>query len=269
LLILITVLCIWLGIKVNDARRQRQAITAILNAGGTFFYDYQSRIGPSGNADDIRSFDPNAPSPGPGWLRKLVGDDYFSNVVAVDLYERTISESDFKKLPNLRAIVNLDLIKTKLETENGTRALDNRDLALLCGLTELRVLSIRDAKIDGDGLSHLSKLKHLWYLDLGQTRVDDQAMLHIGKMTNLGSLMLDETSVTDIGLSNLAHHAQLEEWLSLADTRVTDDGLTHLQKMQRLKFLLLQGTEVTQKGVRKLKRFMPNTGISMGSSNKR
>ncbi len=41
LLIAITVLCIWLGFKVNAARRQHEVVQAILQAGGTVAYDYQ------------------------------------------------------------------------------------------------------------------------------------------------------------------------------------------------------------------------------------
>ena len=32
LLVVMTVLCVWLGIKVNAARRQKEALTAVLNA---------------------------------------------------------------------------------------------------------------------------------------------------------------------------------------------------------------------------------------------
>ena len=42
LLIFLTVLCVWLGFQVNAARRQHAAVQAILQAGGTVAYDYQT-----------------------------------------------------------------------------------------------------------------------------------------------------------------------------------------------------------------------------------
>ena len=41
LLLLIAVLCVWLGIQVNAARRQREAVAAIQSAGGSVVYDYE------------------------------------------------------------------------------------------------------------------------------------------------------------------------------------------------------------------------------------
>ena len=41
LLVVVTVLCVWLGFKVNAARRQKEAVEAILKAGGQVSYDYQ------------------------------------------------------------------------------------------------------------------------------------------------------------------------------------------------------------------------------------
>jgi len=39
LLLLIAALCVWLGIQVNAARRQKDAVAAILNTGGAVHYD--------------------------------------------------------------------------------------------------------------------------------------------------------------------------------------------------------------------------------------
>ena len=48
LFIVVTLLCVWLGIQVNAARRQREAVTAILNIGGKFSFDYQRTAAPAG-----------------------------------------------------------------------------------------------------------------------------------------------------------------------------------------------------------------------------
>ena len=65
----------WLETEMKQARKQRAAVDWIEKAGGSVFYDYQPD--PSG---DI----PAAKPPGPAWLRKLLGDDYFADVTSVE-----------------------------------------------------------------------------------------------------------------------------------------------------------------------------------------
>src|SRR6185437_11305871 len=78
LFVLTTVFAVWLGVVVNRAREQREAVKAIEALGGTVAYDW-----------DEFPFDPFASDKrhtphGPAWLRWLIGDDYFQNAIAVD-----------------------------------------------------------------------------------------------------------------------------------------------------------------------------------------
>ncbi len=77
LLILMTVICIWLGIIVKRARDQQEAVEFIKENGATVTYDYQFDGTGNGN--------PNAMPPGPAWLRRIIGDDFFVNVIVVEL----------------------------------------------------------------------------------------------------------------------------------------------------------------------------------------
>ena len=74
LLVVMTVLCVWLGWKVNAARRQKEAVDAILKAGGTAIYDFQEVV-PKSRPTDI-AFDPNAVPWEPHWLDTLIGRDF-------------------------------------------------------------------------------------------------------------------------------------------------------------------------------------------------
>jgi hypothetical protein len=69
LVLLVSIGLSWLGIKMNQARRQREVVKAILEAGGAVYYDYEYKQ--SGNPEP----------PAPAWLRKLFGDDLFRDVV--------------------------------------------------------------------------------------------------------------------------------------------------------------------------------------------
>ena len=62
LMVLVTVLCVWLAIKVNAARRRADVVAAIQKA-GTVWFDYQLVPAKAGNGINVGSglsVDPNA-----------------------------------------------------------------------------------------------------------------------------------------------------------------------------------------------------------------
>jgi hypothetical protein len=87
-LILLTVGCIWLGWKVERARRQREAVKAIEAIGGVVQYDWQGDIGSwavwySGGNYESRFVPADKVLRVPAWLRQSLGDDFFQRVNAV------------------------------------------------------------------------------------------------------------------------------------------------------------------------------------------
>src|SRR5262245_15433970 len=77
----------WLGVKVRQAQQQREAVKAIQNLGALEVrYDYQ--MTPDGKFDNVTL------PPGPVWLRKLLGDDAFANVVLVILADSEVTDAD-------------------------------------------------------------------------------------------------------------------------------------------------------------------------------
>src|SRR5262245_39529566 len=80
LLILVTAFCVWLGIKVNHARRQQAAVQKVEELGGLVYYDYECRDVPG---EDLGSVDPSAQLRAPQWLLNRLGQDYFATVVKV------------------------------------------------------------------------------------------------------------------------------------------------------------------------------------------
>ena len=53
LMVVVTVFCIWMGITAKRARLQKQAVEAVLEAGGRIIYEHQET---------------NSDPPGPEWL---------------------------------------------------------------------------------------------------------------------------------------------------------------------------------------------------------
>ncbi|MBI3468975.1 MAG: hypothetical protein HY000_38725 [Planctomycetes bacterium] len=227
LLIVMLVIGVSLGLLVNRARRQREATSAILKAGGSVLYDYQKIA----DASKPNGFNPKAAPPGPDWLRNLVGAESFQEVVNVSLRDQPITDEDLEELEKLPKLEGLDLTNTQV-TSAG--------LVHLAGLTTLRSLGLWNTQVDDAGLQHIAHLHRLWQLNLDGTRVTDAGLMYLGGLTNL------------------------EEWLGLADTEVTDAGLEHLTGLTKLRNLNLRLTKVTEAGVQKLHRSLPKTHISYG-----
>jgi hypothetical protein len=176
----------WLGMKVRAKQREREAVKAIDNSAGYFAYGYQLDAGRNRVAPV---------PPGPAWLRKLVGDDFFADVEVIGCGHRQLSDKDLSHLRVLPGVKELEL--------GG------------CELTDAGL-----AQIEG-----LSRLKNLW---LYHTLITDTGLVHLEGLTSLESLDLRYTKVTDAGLSHLHKLTRLKQ-ISLVGTKVTDGGVEELQ----------------------------------------
>ena len=102
-LVVLTAFAVWRGVVIHRAREQREAVKAIEAAGGIVRYDWQydsfraRRDGVS--FDSPLSNSMREPS-GPLWIRRIVGDEFFQQVWAVQI-PRARSMSEFPALnPN-------------------------------------------------------------------------------------------------------------------------------------------------------------------------
>src|SRR5690606_28637527 len=78
-LIVVTIFCVWLGWHIHGARRQREAVAAIRDAGGEVRYSYQVKYRQPSTGK----------SPIPQVLRRALGDDFFHSVVVVELDKKS------------------------------------------------------------------------------------------------------------------------------------------------------------------------------------
>lgn len=132
LLISICIICIWIGWLSESARNQRLATHSILRERGIVKYDYELRGA-------------NAP-PGPPWLRRRLGDDYFCTAIEVtfNLQPWTVTDDGLKHICRLPHLKSLELQRTQV-TDVG--------LAKLRELTSLRSLNLERTPITGAALS--------------------------------------------------------------------------------------------------------------------
>ena len=211
----------WLATEMKAAREQKAVVEWIRKAGGPVVYDY--RIDPSGNPM------PGAEPPVLAWLRKVLGDNLFMNVMRV--YFQDNSEV----------------------TDAGLEYLE--------GLTQLQSLNLSDTKVTDTGLEHLKGLTQLQKLWLHDTKVSDAGLEYLKGLTQLQSLNLSDTNVSDTGLEHLKGLTRLL-YLGLNNTKVSDAGLEHLKGLSQLQGLSLDSTQVSDAGVKKLQQALPKCQIT-------
>jgi hypothetical protein len=104
LFIVLTALAVWLGVLVNRAHRQRDAVKAIEALGGIAYYDWQVIAIQEGRT-------PRPPEP--AWLWRLIGNDFFGEVNVVYLAanandSQSADDKVLRSIPYLRRLPKVD-----------------------------------------------------------------------------------------------------------------------------------------------------------------
>lgn len=249
LLLAVTLFGIWLGIEVNRANRQKVAVARIHDLLGIADYDYQR----DKNGNRIADAQPR----GPKWLLKWIGEDYFCQVVIVDLsYDShrrrelglSVSDDSLRCLESLPAVHTLEIGHAQRVTDAG--------LIHLRSLKKLRMLYLYDTSITGAGFVHLKRLPSLKGLQLNRTPLTSEGISNLAQLTGLEGLVLAETPLNDADLAALEPLTRLKR-LQLHKTNITDAGLAHLERLVNLEQLTLPAEGVSVEGLRQLQLKLP------------
>ena len=233
-----------LGWFLLSVRIQREAVEAIVRAGGTVRYSGQA---PNGGLTWSRT------GWWPPWLVGYLGPDYFYTVVYVYISPHG-SEADMVHIGRLHGLQEL--------WAGSSPGVTDRSLANIKGLTKLRVLSIQNCVVTDDGLVYLKDLKNLQTLYLANTSVTDAGLVHLRGLSSLMRLDLRNTlQVRDAGLVYLRDMTNLSE-LFLNGSSVTDAGLSHLKCLRGLTYVRLDDMGVSRSAVQELRRALPNAAVS-------
>ncbi len=250
LLVLVTVLCIWLGFVVSRAQRQRRTVEKIRRSDphSTAYYDYQKE-------------DPAALR-GPEWLRRWLGDDYFQHVVSVSIYlsHGDVTPDDLANLPELKQLFSVRMPLT----DDGMRT--------IARLQKLEWLAIYSDEFTDRGLEQLSSLTELEYLSVSSDQITGEGLLPLAALPNLRMLTLRSNSISPRGLETVAQLANLET-LHINSDSLTDECLEALSGMKGLTGLLITGKNgaanappgVTDEGLRHIARLSNLEGLSINS----
>jgi hypothetical protein len=136
---------------MQQAKRQKEAVEAIVKAGGWVRYEYQNPF------SGVRS------PPYPAWLRKLLGDDLFNGVVLAGV----VGDSELKHLDKLPQLREVSIVDTAI-TDAGVKQLK--------GLPQIRTLLVQGNQVTDVELEHLEELFQLEELILSGTKVTDDGI---------------------------------------------------------------------------------------------
>ena len=214
ILVLVALVAVAISLFVFRSRVQEmeRSVQAIRDRGGFVRYDYELDSSGENVAD--------AQPPGPRWVRKLLGEHCFADVV----YVRCSSGTDAE----LKAIGRLSHLQE----------------------AHLQGVHLLDSETTDAGLAHLKSLSRLNFLDLSRTRITDAGLEHLRELTQLQHLILTSTEITDTGLERLKTLTQLRT-LDIAYTHVTDAGLKHIEDFKHIVTLGLNGI-ITDAGLKSI-----------------
>jgi hypothetical protein len=182
----------WVAVKMGQARKQKEAVGVVIKLGGQVVYDYgQYSAGrPIIAITGVKSLDSS-------WLRKVLGDDFFSDVTYINASNSMVTNADVDYLKGLK-------------------------VSPIC-------LCLNNTHISDAGLERLKDMNRLKELQISNTQVTDAGLESMKGLNQLQRLYISGTKITNAGLVHLIGLNQLR-YLDLKNTQVTDAGVAKLQK---------------------------------------
>jgi Leucine Rich repeat len=243
-MLLVLIVAGGMGWEVKLARDQKTAAEAIRAYGGEVIYDYEMVNG--------------VPTPGrepaaPRWLRSWLGEDFFREVVVVNLCrdadEVPTSESsparDAEVASRLRGLPGVTLLAIR-----GAQASD-ATIVHIRGMRRLEILQVNVAPdLTDAGAETIGSLPSLKHLVVTGSRLTDRGLEQIAGLPRLESLYYRQNHATDRGLEAISRSGRLRV-LHFGDNRgeVTDAGVESLARLKDLEVLNLRGTQMTDRGL--------------------
>src|SRR5262249_32746039 len=145
---------------------QRDAVAAIVRAGGSVKYDWEVKDGRP---------NPRGKPVWPKWLVDHLGPDYFAHVAVAELAQGGVDE----QMVPVEKLRHLDTLVLRKSSITGA------GLAHLERLADLRRLAIFYSQVSEGGMEHLGRLPRLESLSFRGTNIGDAGLAHLRGLTHL------------------------------------------------------------------------------------
>lgn len=253
-------LAFWTGVY-QRVRDQKTANARVLDLGGKTKFRQTRRVWP--------------------WVQKLVGDDFFQEIIAIDLDKTLVTDADLELLGKLRGMRSLSLKGFSLSDPERTLAynpnllpsqISSAGIRRLGNLERLKLLNMSWTKIDDGVVPTLCQMRSLQEVDLSYTAVSGAGLLRLREelpACKLRGSFLDFSSGIDPdpdsmrwkeitrAMWSLGRCGQMK-LLILAGTPLTDSHLAELDhRLGNVEVIDLRRTKVTRAGVEELQRVLP------------
>lgn len=180
-MLLVLAFCVWLGLRINQARRQEALVRHIMSSPRNMvWYEHEFDA-----ADKLIR---NPAPPAPAWARTIAGEHFFLRPRMVSLIE--YDEAQFRAALELGGIEMLNLA-------NAT----DQHFAQLQSLTNLKAIDASSPFITRKGLADLAKLRQLEHIAVSSAWITDEDLKLLAPLKNLKHLNIDDTQVTGDGVS--------------------------------------------------------------------
>jgi hypothetical protein len=299
--VVLTLLCVGLGWQLKRAHRQREAVQAIQEYGGSVLYDFEFDAVRGAGKADARPWAPQ-------WVLDAVGIDFFHRVASVNLawsldasgkqrFNQDVSPDAIGCLANLPHVRQLAMqghqaTDAYMEYVAQLRELEtlyifprrsapggqivyprvtDAGIALLTGSKKLRSVHIDEAPLTDESLRTFGGLPRLERLVLqgAANAFTDDGLKHLKNSAHLRELNFSggygATEFTDAGLAQLTALHKLET-VSLRGGAITDRGLDSLSTLPRLKQVHIAGNGMTDDGVARFRAKLPNAVCTVAAS---
>jgi hypothetical protein len=142
-----------------------------------------------------------------GRLRKLLGEDFFYRVVAVEIGTRFHAYQS-----------------------PAQAMLDDDGFRLIAALSELRILKVAGSRLTDEGAKRVSSLIHLEELQLSGPSIAEETVAAIAQLPRLRRLALMSPQITDAAIETIGSMKDLQE-VDLRETSVSREGLNRLHEL--------------------------------------
>lgn len=174
------------------------------------------------------------------WLDQSIGNE-LCNTAILDLEKQDTADSDLALLAEFKRV---ELVLRG--------PFDDRDMAYVGAIRQIRSLKLFDSAITDAGLANLSSHTELTRLTLWNVPITDAGLAKLASLNALSVLDLSGTAITDQGLQSLVKLPNLNS-LDLSNTGITDQAIESLGSLPHLELVNLTSTQVTPAGIAQLR----------------